>query len=186
MSKIFGKGKKRMSEAEAVETGQGPSEIQNLISADGITVVTGEDDKSVDVVIVHGLNGSPDNTWTHSNGFYWPRELGKQLTSARIMVYGYNVRIEPAMGTNNTRVKSIADDLLNEIKQHRRRDLVKNRPLVLLGHSLGGLIIKRALCRASRDDQDPRYSIYNSTRLAIFFGTPNAGSRWMKSGGSCF
>jgi hypothetical protein len=40
MSKIFGKGKKRMSEAEAVETEQGPSEIQNLISADGITVLT--------------------------------------------------------------------------------------------------------------------------------------------------
>jgi pimeloyl-ACP methyl ester carboxylesterase len=148
------------------------------VAMDGITVLTGDDGKAVDVVFVHGLNGSPARTWTHANGFYWPAELGKQLKGARVMVYGYNVSIEPAMGTNNTRIKSIADDLLNEIRQHRRKDPARKRPLVFIGHSLGGLVIKRAIHRAStKKDDDPLHFIYSSTRLVLFFGTPNAGSQ---------
>ncbi|KAF2732491.1 hypothetical protein EJ04DRAFT_513855 [Polyplosphaeria fusca] len=195
MSKIFGKGSKRSAVEDSTSNGEGSSDATTAhpevdtsvsttsntpgtyIALNGLTVLTGEEEKSVDVVIVHGLNGSPDTTWTHANGFYWPKVLGQKVSNARVMVYGYNVKIEPTIGTNNIRIKSVADDLLNEVKQQRRKDPARRRPLVFIGHSLGGLVIKRALDRASRKTDDPLHFIYTSTKLALFFGTPNAGSQ---------
>lgn len=48
------------------------------------------------IVLVHGLNGSPKDTWTAPNGVFWPSQLlpnnlGK--VRARVLVYGYNANV---------------------------------------------------------------------------------------------
>ncbi|KAI3286162.1 hypothetical protein DTO003C3_7026 [Penicillium roqueforti] len=51
----------------------------------------------IDFVFVHGLNPSgrndhPFQTWTHSNGKFWPRDfLAEDIPYARVFVYGYNL-----------------------------------------------------------------------------------------------
>jgi hypothetical protein len=49
------------------------------------------------------------------------------------------------------------------------------RPLVLLGHSMGGIVIAKALCLAERDsEQWP--DTYESITSCVFFGTPFNGT----------
>lgn len=75
--------------------------------------------------------------------------------------------------------------LLEELAIQRRG--ADTRPLILLGHSLGGLLIKQALflayCRRSvREDGTPGMeegwkSILTSLSGLVFFATPHSGGR---------
>ena len=52
------------------------------------------------------------------------------------------------------------------------------RPIIFLGHSLGGLLIKEALALAWDDQDDVRnLAISKSTHALLFFGVPNLGLR---------
>jgi hypothetical protein len=53
--------------------------------------------------------------------------------------------------------------------------------MIILGHSLGGLIIKNALIIASRClSYEPYNDFYYSCRSSVFFGVPNRGIRHMQ------
>jgi alpha-beta hydrolase superfamily lysophospholipase len=47
----------------------------------------------------------------------------------------------------------------------------QKRPLVLVGHSMGGIVIKQALVTSASQD-----NILSSTKLIVFLGTPHRGS----------
>lgn len=50
----------------------------------------------VDIVLVHGLNGDPQKTWTAKNGIFWPSQLLPEALKgapARVLVYGYNADV---------------------------------------------------------------------------------------------
>ena len=134
-------------------------------------------------IIVHGLNGHPTHTWTHSNGFFWPWNLKAHLKNARVMVYGYNADFERAWGSNKASIKTVADSFVLDMIDDRE-DNDQFRPLVLVAHSLGGLIIKRAICTIYRDRNaglqnyhvQAKSRIYDSIIGLIFLGTPHAGS----------
>jgi hypothetical protein len=55
-----------------------------------ITEVYTHPDAKVDIVLVHGLNGHPRDTWTADNGVFWPSQLLPQSLQARVLVYGYD------------------------------------------------------------------------------------------------
>ncbi|MCJ1249500.1 hypothetical protein MMC30_006724 [Trapelia coarctata] len=71
-----------------------------------------------------------------------------------------------------------AENLLADVSRERRTD--KSRPILFVGHSLGGLVIKQALIRSAEylaHKQDANLdSIYQNTCGVIFFGTPHRGS----------
>jgi hypothetical protein len=72
-------------------------------------------------VLIHGRNGHPEKTWTYaSNGFFWPRVLAQQVLPARVMVFGYDTDISSSFASNHTRIKAIASDLLNELRNVRQ------------------------------------------------------------------
>jgi pimeloyl-ACP methyl ester carboxylesterase len=61
------------------------------------------------------------------------------------------------------------------------------RPLILLGHSYGGLVIKQALVTATTAPRDhPRYNDYQALITAVsgvmFLGTPHSGSSFASVG----
>lgn len=61
-----------------------------------VTEVYNHPDAKVDIVLVHGLNGNPRNTWTAPNGVFWPSQLlpaSLKSFQARILVYGYNADV---------------------------------------------------------------------------------------------
>lgn len=127
------------------------------------------DSKVADIVFVHGLDGSAVDTWTNSNGFYWPKELGKELNDVDIWSLGYN-----ASPTGQTLpLPHLAANIVTYLQNCK----VGVYPLIFVCHSLGGLLVKEILRNCS-DRQDEGHSIFNKTKGIIFLATPHTGSLW--------
>ncbi|KAF3013601.1 hypothetical protein E8E15_001425 [Penicillium rubens] len=141
----------------------------------------------VDFVFVHGLNPSgrndhPFQTWTHSNGKFWPRDfLAEDIPYARVFVYGYNSNITHPQSMSTASIKDHANALLNLLDMERSPQMGSIPPKVIfIGHSLGGLVIKQALLNAK---EDPKYtSIRSATSGLVFFGTPHRGAKAVELG----
>ncbi|KAJ5793415.1 Tetratricopeptide-like helical [Penicillium paradoxum] len=158
----------------------------------------------IDFVFVHGLNPSgrndhPVQTWTHSNGKFWPRDfLAQDIPYARIFLYGYNSNITTPQTMSTASIKDHANTLLNLLDLERSPQMVKSTrkygpsqlvdlaqgsmppKVIFIGHSLGGLVIKQALLNAK---EDPKYSsIRSATSGLVFFGTPHRGAKAVELG----
>jgi pimeloyl-ACP methyl ester carboxylesterase len=110
---------------------------------------------------------------------YWPRDLVPiAVPNARVLTYGYDTHIRHWAGPaiNKSTVYDIAWDFLVSLEAARRHE--PSRPLLLIAHSLGGIIVKEALrqSRGCEKHQSHLYSIYESTSGVIFFGTPHGGA----------
>ncbi|EXL93287.1 P-loop containing nucleoside triphosphate hydrolase protein [Fusarium oxysporum II5] len=131
----------------------------------------------IDIIAVHGL-GSPAkgetkhafDTWrtpSGQNGRLWlQQDLPAHIPDSRIFLYQYDAT--PTYGRGLDDFRSKADNLLEVISNERGDDL--ERPILLLGHNLGGLLIKQALINAH---SNPGYiAIKDATAGLVFFGTP--------------
>ncbi|EEU40088.1 uncharacterized protein NECHADRAFT_76027 [Fusarium vanettenii 77-13-4] len=150
------------------------------IEREGITVLYGDENSEVDIVILHGLNGHPQSTWTHDSKFFWPWELKNKVKNARVMVFGYNADVTSSFADNLIRIRDIGRMLLSDLVVERQEDEERERPIIFMGHSLGGLVIKQAILLASKElhnQESDKRLIYTSTRGLFFFGTPHLGSR---------
>ncbi|KAI9696428.1 MAG: hypothetical protein M1836_005706 [Candelina mexicana] len=134
---------------------------------------------AIDIVAVHGLNpwNKPDHayaTWQKpdgKDGHLWLRDSFKtEQPNARTALYEYNS--SPVFQTDGRdRFIYEANDFLEAVKIWRTKK--PSRPLILIGHSLGGILIRQALTHAKDNE---RYSlIKDNTYALVFFGTPNAG-----------
>ncbi|EFY94038.2 hypothetical protein MAA_10501 [Metarhizium robertsii ARSEF 23] len=126
------------------------------------------------VVAVHGLNGDPKNTWTNdkTHAFWLKDFLPRDVPNARVMTFGYNA--DAAFSNSTSDIIDHAKSLLSSLVDEREEKDEMLRPIVFVGHSLGGIVIKQALFQA-RIEQ--RYSsISKSTIGIIFLGTPHRGS----------
>ncbi|MCJ1414518.1 hypothetical protein MMC32_000845 [Xylographa parallela] len=139
----------------------------------------------VDVVFVHGLNGDPHNTWTSTPAnVFWPADLLPQFVEeqkARLLVYGYDADVASLAGSGVTKDKihNHAERLVADLFANRRIRKATERPIIFVAHSLGGLVVKRALIYSS-DITGVRTehlrSIFVSTYGILFLGTPHKGS----------
>lgn len=124
------------------------------------------------MVAIHGLNGDAQQTWTHrDSGVLWLRDiLPAEIPAIRVLTYGYDARI--ANFTGQQHLRSISIKLISELVDLRRTDEVsrsdmipleadshsriqeKHRPIVLVCHSLGGIVAKKV--NRSQMDSDNR------------------------------
>ncbi|KAK8093000.1 hypothetical protein PG999_014587 [Apiospora kogelbergensis] len=110
---------------------------------------------------------------------FWPRDLlPTTAPDARVMTYGYDTHIRHWIGpegSHNT-VYDIAWDFLVSLEASRRP--APARPIMLIAHSLGGIVVKEMLRRSSmcRLGQKHLLSVFDSTIGVIFFGTPHGGA----------
>lgn len=117
-----------------------------------------------------------DNSGT---AVYWPRDLLPiTIPHARVLTYGYDTHLRHVLGRplNRTTVYDIAWDFLVALEAESR--LEPSRPILFIAHSLGGIIVKEMLRRASgcQSDQPHLHNIFNSTIGIVFFGTPHGGA----------
>ncbi|KAK0647013.1 Alpha/Beta hydrolase protein [Cercophora newfieldiana] len=138
---------------------------------------------ALDIVAIHGLNGHWQKSWTNrrDTSELWLRDLlPEKFPGARIMSFEYDARAVGAISSAG--VREHADNLIKLLRNEREDNEDKNRPIVFIGHSLGGIIIKQALKKASDEGkkngpgQADALDIANSTKGLIFFGTPHRGS----------
>ncbi|CAG7918386.1 unnamed protein product [Penicillium olsonii] len=157
----------------------------------GLTqIYTPRDEPTIDIVFVHGLNGHPQNSWTSKNtGCFWPVDLLPDILAAqrpRILTYGYNANVTAFTdGVSKDSVVSHAETLASSLAANRNLRNATNRPIVFICHSLGGLVVKRALIYSrslSNEKTEHLRSVYVSTFGILFLGTPHNGSDIAKWG----
>jgi hypothetical protein len=91
------------------------------------------------------------------------------------LTYGYDTNIKHWADSPISRnsVYGIAGDFLVSLEADRRSEPL--RPVLFITHSLGGIVVKEMLRRASRS-QEYLHNIFDSTTGIMFFGTPHGGA----------
>ena len=121
---------------------------------------------------------SPETEHGVYNPIYWPRDLLPiAVPNARVLTYGYDTSSTRSSdySIGKSTVQDIAWDFLTGLETARRVQSL--RPLILVAHSLGGIVVMEALRRSSgcKTRQSHLHSIYENTSGIIFFGTPHGG-----------
>ena len=102
-----------------------------------------------------------------------------QEDNTRILVYGYDADVTTLIdGGSKHKIHNHAEQLVAELCANRGKYEALERPIIFVAHSLGGLVVKRALIYSS--EIRGRYtehlrSIYVSTCGILFLGTPHKG-----------
>jgi len=138
-----------------------PRPIGDSEGASASTYVRNDRLKTV-IVFVHGINGNPKSTWTCQDHQSWPRMLieDKAFSGADIYTLSYS----------SSSLMSI-DDVVGNVHNRFIHDRVfsEHRDVVVVAHSLGGLIFERLLLH---------YREFAShVRAIYFFGTPQTGAQ---------
>ncbi|RKL08737.1 hypothetical protein BFJ70_g16750 [Fusarium oxysporum] len=159
-----------------------------------LDVLHDEPDAVADIVVVHGLASRPNETWRARPAKspdagdrmkenvapppapLWLSDfLPKESLKCRILTFNHNTSWE-----SNSLSKSLEDhgrDLLRALGRHREKQEEKERPIIFIGHSFGGIIIKQAVVIGQRfADDDYRGNIARRAQGFIFLGTPHDGS----------
>ncbi|KAL7910598.1 ankyrin repeat-containing domain protein [Trichoderma velutinum] len=130
----------------------------------------------LDIVFVPGLGANPEDSWKSSKtDFNWTTHadgLQRDFPRARLLLYMYD-----SAWTGQLKVKqfmgNIAMGLLVGLRS--KRESCQRRPIVFIGHSMGGLVVAKAITLAdSRRDLFP--IMFEATTACIFFGTPFSGA----------
>ncbi|KAK1759655.1 hypothetical protein QBC47DRAFT_410400 [Echria macrotheca] len=112
---------------------------------------------------------------------YWPLDLLPQtLPNSRILTYGYDTKVRHWISGQVSK-KTVYDhgwDLLYSLEATRRDPCEKERPILFIAHSLGGIVVKEALRRSHgcQSTKPHYYNVYESVRGVLFFGTPHRGA----------
>ncbi|KAL7918361.1 ankyrin repeat protein [Trichoderma austrokoningii] len=134
---------------------------------------TKDDDCFVDVIAISGLGGHAFGSFKERHGsFMWLRDaLPIDFPGARILIYGYETRLIQSKSFQN--LTDLGKALQVDMKGIR--EFTQSRPIVFIGHSLGGLVIKEAIVKLKEELDEKDALILNSTSGFLFFGVPHQG-----------
>ncbi|KAF5875535.1 putative ankyrin repeat-containing protein [Botrytis fragariae] len=156
----------------------------------------GEAHGNVDIVFVHGLQGAA-TTWVSENEkgpeMLWLYDLlPKSLPAARILTFGYQSDAISLVNSRGSDISAYAESLLESLTAFRAPQqeaslflsrvvqsiflIAEEASLIItlfLAHSLGGLVVQKALIAASTGARADFFSIKRSTAAILFFATPS-------------
>lgn len=128
------------------------------------------------IVAIHGLGGHPFKTWTEKEGRHlWLRDsLPGHIPQARILTFGYDSTV--VFGKSRSQIHDYAIDLANRLEAFRQHPQERDRPLIFICHSLGGVVFKEFLVQVTLN-KDSFGHVANSVAGVVFLGCPHRGSR---------
>ncbi|MEI6342829.1 MAG: hypothetical protein WCR07_12800, partial [Verrucomicrobiota bacterium] len=143
--------------------------------------------RRADVLFIHGLGGDPFATWRHGEdeATSWPHWLGQDFPDVGVWSLGYAASPSKwprflrwfGRGSRDSGHAMSLPDRATEVLDLMVRAGLGQRPLFCIGHSLGGLLAKQVLRRASDDVHDPRKKDWATyLRAVLFLGTPHGGA----------
>jgi hypothetical protein len=104
--------------------------------------------------------------------FIWLRDrLPKDMSSIRPIIYGYDTELVKSESIQT--IEDLASSFIASLRSIGRPSL-SAKPLVILAHSLGGILLKSALTQMAGSDEKDR-AILGSIKLTFFFGVPSKG-----------
>ncbi|KAH7016248.1 ankyrin repeat-containing protein, partial [Microdochium trichocladiopsis] len=130
-----------------------------------------------DIIAVPGLGSHALGSWKSPNSDdVWLRDfLPKDVSNIRVLIYGYDTKLPGSLSKQS--IRDLGRTLLEQINAFRGNDGTARRPIIFIGHSLGGLLIKEALIRARRPSNDVNSDLSKACYGLLFFGVPNLGLR---------
>lgn len=137
-------------------------------------VHTAPEPDALHVIFVHGLGGEARSTWMHNPADHttlWPSWIGEDV-GCHVWVAGYGAALsgwtDAAM-----HLTDLGEALFAALQAEPR---LQGRMLVLIGHSLGGLVIKSGMTQAASLGDPRRMKLLDTVAGVVFVGTPHQGS----------
>ncbi|RYP26391.1 hypothetical protein DL767_008053 [Monosporascus sp. MG133] len=143
----------------------------------GLTLLYSPSEPQIDFIFVHGLGGGSRKTWskTSQRSHYWPQEwLPRDPAFKNVRIHSYGYDSDYWKGKEDClNIHHIGKSFLGAISTSPC--LVDSGSCVVaIGHSMGGLVIKKAYLLAK---QDPAYKALAGRFAAIYFlATPHRGA----------
>jgi len=155
----------------------------------------------VDVVFIHGLWGGVFYSWRQQDkdnirdceavvadddegySFCWPRDWLEEDCRDHVRVLGCDFDSYLSQWGNNCPTQSYKQNL-----EERSEDMlaklveagVGSRPVIFVGHSMGGLIIKKMLVSAQTSGDLDLQKFSENTKGVVFYSTPHEGTHIAK------
>ncbi|KAI3325776.1 hypothetical protein HD806DRAFT_491196 [Xylariaceae sp. AK1471] len=131
--------------AEQLQTISGQEEYPYKFDSEfyGITpLYEHESDSFVDLVAVTGLGGHAFGSWrSPNNDEMWLRDyLPTDIPNHRIIVYGYNTKLQG--NESKQSIEDLGARFMESLAAFRIDTKTTQRPIIFIGHSLGGLLVK--------------------------------------------
>lgn len=126
------------------------------------------------VVFLHGLGGHPKETWMHNPSDHttlWPKWIGEDA-NCNVWVLKYDA----ALSSWTDSAMQLPDQGVATLNALCIEPKLSGSPLILVGHSMGGLVIKEAIVHASTHDDSRLKRILEDLVAVIFVATPHQGS----------
>jgi tetratricopeptide (TPR) repeat protein/pimeloyl-ACP methyl ester carboxylesterase len=134
------------------------------------------------VVLVHGLGGHHYDTWRRgaeseawsTDPTFWPLWLRRDLKDVALYSIGYDAPVSRLRGT----AMHFTDQARNILAIVVAEPILAKGPLIFIGHSLGGLLIKQMLRTAESmaSYQADAANLLQRVEKIAFLGTPHSGS----------
>jgi tetratricopeptide (TPR) repeat protein/pimeloyl-ACP methyl ester carboxylesterase len=143
--------------------------------ADLFKIADSVGERGASAIFVHGLGGDAFGTWGGPDAqSCWPGWLANDLKSLALWSVGYEAPISRWRGS----AMHLTDRATNILARLLAERALREGSLILIGHSLGGLIIKQLLRDAeseARHRSDAADLIARVEKVA-FLGTPHTGA----------
>lgn len=141
----------------------------------GLSLLHKPPEPLIDIIFVHGLRGGSVKTWQKGGDpqRFWPQlwlSVEPGFEHANIHSFGYDADIKTGNGLN---IHDFGRELLEEMRVSPHLTDNEERPIIMLGHSMGGLVIKKTFILA-QDIPSWKHRI----RSIFFLATPHRGSNY--------
>jgi 8-oxo-dGTP pyrophosphatase MutT (NUDIX family) len=151
-----------------------------------LTVAGGPEDALGDILFIHGLGGSGADTWTSDGTLkegeakqefasFFPAVLSADFPDLRFLVLDYSAEV--TKWSENLRWNGLHRVSFAVLEYLIGRD-IGERPLVIVAHSLGGIVAKEILRTSSSSVTPRKRKFFESVQAVSFLATPHKGSNW--------
>ncbi|EPE33326.1 alpha/beta-Hydrolase [Glarea lozoyensis ATCC 20868] len=110
---------------------------------------------------------------------FWPEKLlPVSFPNSRMFTWGFQSDIKMFFDSSDDKntLDYLANRLLEDVLDHNWRGRCSERPIVFLAHSLGGLIVKKALLQSNAGSPLRNIrELRDATTAVLFLGTPHHG-----------
>ncbi|MEY9138542.1 pimeloyl-ACP methyl ester carboxylesterase [Bradyrhizobium diazoefficiens] len=132
---------------------------------------------AVDVVFIHGLGGHYRTTWEadKATATFWPEWIAEDIPEACVWSAQYPADPAKWLGGRGDSLPllTVVFALLDRFDQAK----LGNRPIILICHSLGGLVAKQLLRAAAERTAAKNWKVIGAAvKGVVFISTPHTGA----------